>query len=165
MRRSVPNWLISSGWLDFWFSKRSAGPPARTVRSTISVISRCGSVSTATRTSSSSRSSSAIHARRSAGGAMSLLVAREAAAGLAARADHVDQLADCDHGADEQPDAEHPEDDRAALGGGVCKEEREHGETLDDRFLARSRSSRPGGCGERRERALGNPPSRRLRPA
>src|SRR6266545_4242076 len=102
MRRSVPNWLISSGWLDFWFSKRSAGPPARTVRSTISVISRCGSVSTATRTSSPSRSSSAIHARRSAGG------------------DDVDELAERDHGADQQPDPEHPEDDRAAFGGGIC---------------------------------------------
>src|SRR5262249_43770373 len=50
-------------------SKRSAGPPAFTVRSTISVISRLGSTSGDTRTSSPSRSSSAIHSRRSRGGA------------------------------------------------------------------------------------------------
>ena len=66
MRRSVPNWLISSGCSEpFGCSKRSAGPPALTVRSTISVISRCGSTSAATRTSSPSRSSSAIQSRRS----------------------------------------------------------------------------------------------------
>ena len=71
MRRSVPNWLTSSGWLlPFGRSKSSAGPPAFTVRSTISVTSRCGSTSAATRTSSPSRSRSAIHARRSAGGAI-----------------------------------------------------------------------------------------------
>ena len=50
------------------FSKRSAGPPERTVRSTISVTSRYGSTSAATRTSSPSRSRRAIHSRRSAGG-------------------------------------------------------------------------------------------------
>ena len=77
MRRSVPNWLISSGWLaPFGFSKRSAGPPALTVRSTISVISRSGSTSAVTRTSSPSRSRTAIQSRRSfmalsAGGAAS----------------------------------------------------------------------------------------------
>ena len=71
MRRSVPNWLTSSGRsLPRGRSKRSAGPPAFTVRSTISVISRCGSTSAETRTSSPSRSRSAIHARRSAGGAI-----------------------------------------------------------------------------------------------
>ena len=57
MRRSVPNWLISSGCCaPFALSKRSAGPPAFTVRSTISVTSRCGSTSAVTRTSSPSRS-------------------------------------------------------------------------------------------------------------
>ena len=66
MRLSVPNWLTSSGIaLPAGCSKSSAGPPARTVRSTISVISRCGSTSAATRTSSPSRSRSAIHSRRS----------------------------------------------------------------------------------------------------
>src|SRR6185312_8992946 len=60
--------LISSGWLEpFGLSNSSAGPPALTVRSTISVTSRCGSTSAETRTSSFSRSSSAIQARRSVG--------------------------------------------------------------------------------------------------
>ncbi len=46
MRRSVPNWLMSRGCDEpFGFSKRSAGPPERTVRSTISVTSRYGSTS------------------------------------------------------------------------------------------------------------------------
>ena len=49
----------------FGFSKSNAGPPALTVRSTISVISRSGSTSAETRTSSPSRSSSAIQSRRS----------------------------------------------------------------------------------------------------
>ena len=66
--RSVPNWLIRSGCSDpFGFSNSSAGPPAFTVRSTISVISRSGSTSAETRTSSPSRSSSAIQSRRSRG--------------------------------------------------------------------------------------------------
>src|SRR5215218_5031810 len=70
MRRSVPNWLIRSAWLEpRGFSNRSAGPPLFTVRSTISVISRSGSTSASTRTSSPSSSSRRIHARRSAGGA------------------------------------------------------------------------------------------------
>src|SRR3954470_7076809 len=70
IRRSVPNWLIKRGWLaPFGRSNSSAGPPALTVRSTISVTSRCGSTSAETRTSSPSRSSSAIQERRSAGGA------------------------------------------------------------------------------------------------
>jgi hypothetical protein len=46
-----------------------AGPPGLTTRSVISVISRCGSTSAETRTSSPSRSSSAIQSRRSRGGA------------------------------------------------------------------------------------------------
>src|SRR3954470_19189416 len=71
MRRSVPNWLISSGCREpFGRSKSSAGPPALTVRSTISVISRSGSTSALTRTSSPSRSSSEIHSRRSRGSAI-----------------------------------------------------------------------------------------------
>src|SRR5215831_3825425 len=65
IRRSVPNWLISSGWLEFGFSNSNAGPPALTTRSVISVISRCGSTSACTRTSSPSRSSIAIQSRRS----------------------------------------------------------------------------------------------------
>ena len=70
IRRSVPNWLISSGCSEpFGFSNSSAGPPALTVRSTISVISRSGSTSAETRTSSPSRSSSAIQSRRSFTGA------------------------------------------------------------------------------------------------
>ena len=69
MRRSVPNWLIRSGSFEpLTFSKRSAGPPALTTRSVISVISSSGSTSAATRTSSPSRSSRAIHSRRSAAG-------------------------------------------------------------------------------------------------
>src|SRR3954454_7114709 len=69
IRRSVPNWLIRSGCFAlFGRSKSSAGPPALTVRSTISVISRSGSTSAETRTSSPSRSSSAIHSRRSFAG-------------------------------------------------------------------------------------------------
>src|SRR3954453_15518484 len=71
MRRSVPNWLMSSGCLEpFGFSKSNAGPPDLTVRSTISVTSRYGSTSAPTRTSSLSDSSSRIHSRRSAGGAI-----------------------------------------------------------------------------------------------
>ena len=70
MRRSVPNWLMRSGCCEpFGFSNRSAGPPALTTRSTISVISRSGSTSAVMRRSSPSRSRSAIHSRRSRGGA------------------------------------------------------------------------------------------------
>ena len=71
MRRSVPNWLISSGCSEpFGFSNSSAGPPPDfTRRSTISVISRYGSTSAVIRCSSPSRSSSAIHSRRSLSGA------------------------------------------------------------------------------------------------
>src|SRR6185436_10157192 len=66
-------WLIRSGCrAPRGLSNRSAGPPAFTVRSTISVISRSGSTSAETRTSSPSRSSSAIHSRRSAGGAIAV---------------------------------------------------------------------------------------------
>ena len=43
IRRSVPNWLMRSGCSEpLTFVKRRAGPPAFTVRSTISVISRYG---------------------------------------------------------------------------------------------------------------------------
>ena len=57
------------GMLDpFGRSNRSAGPPALTVRSTISVISRYGSASAETRTSSPSSSSRRIRSRGSPGG-------------------------------------------------------------------------------------------------
>ena len=70
IRRSVPNWLIRSGSREpLTFSKSSAGPPDLTTRSVISVISSSGSTSAVTRTSSSSRSRSAIHSRRSLAGA------------------------------------------------------------------------------------------------
>jgi hypothetical protein len=73
IRRSAPNWLISSGCSDpFTFSNRSAGPPTFTVRSVISVISSSGSTSAVTRTSSPCRSSSSIQLRRSAGGAIAV---------------------------------------------------------------------------------------------
>ncbi len=66
IRRSVPNWLTRSGCrAPFGFSKSTAGPPPFTRRSTISVASRSGSTSAETRTSSPSRSRSAIHSRRS----------------------------------------------------------------------------------------------------
>ena len=66
IRRSVPNWLMSSGIaLPFGCSNSSAGPPARTVRATISVTSSFGSTAAETRTSSPDRSSRAIHSRRS----------------------------------------------------------------------------------------------------
>ena len=46
MRRSLPNWLMSSGSADpRTLRKSSAGPPALTTRSAISLISRCGSTS------------------------------------------------------------------------------------------------------------------------
>ena len=82
IRRSLPNWLISSGcWLSFGCSNSSAGPPALMTRSMISVTSRCGSTSAATRTSSPSRSRSEIHSRRSPGGtkaSVSLGIQRQA---------------------------------------------------------------------------------------
>ena len=66
MRRSVPNWLISSGSDDpRTFRNSSAGPPALTTRSAISLISRYGSTSAVTSTSSPSRPSRSIHSRRS----------------------------------------------------------------------------------------------------
>ena len=46
IRRSVPNWLISTGMREpRTLRNSSAGPPAFIVRSAISVISRCGSTS------------------------------------------------------------------------------------------------------------------------
>jgi hypothetical protein len=64
IRRSVPNWLISSGCREpFGLVKRSAGPPALTTRSTISVTSRSGSTSASMRNSSPSLSRSAIQSR------------------------------------------------------------------------------------------------------
>ena len=69
IRRSLPNWLISSGCDEpFGFSNRSAGPPLLTTLSVISVISRSGSTSAEMRTSSPSCSRSAIHSRRSEAG-------------------------------------------------------------------------------------------------
>ncbi len=53
MRRSVPNWFMRSGIAEpRTFRKRSAGPPALVTRSVISAISRCGSTSAATSTTS-----------------------------------------------------------------------------------------------------------------
>ena len=77
MRRSVPNWLISSGRSEpFGRSNRSAGPaglhrPVDDLRDL-----EVGSTSAATRTSSPSRSRSAIHSRRSAGGAIAASLGR-----------------------------------------------------------------------------------------
>src|SRR6478672_10896547 len=116
MRRSVPNWLISSGWLaPFGLSKRSAGPPAFTVRSTISVISRSGSTSAATRTSSPSRSSSAIHSRRSCIGIGSAPVAQP-----------VCFLGDGDHREKDEAGHEHRQDGLPSLFGGCRGEDGEH---------------------------------------
>src|SRR5262249_10807110 len=58
------------------FSNSSAGPPDFTTRSLISVISRSGSTSAATRTSSPLRSRSAIHSRRSPGDATTFILCR-----------------------------------------------------------------------------------------
>src|SRR5439155_812127 len=100
IRRSVPNWFTSSGCDEpFGFSNRSAGPPALTTRSTISVTSRCGSTSAETRASSPSRSRSPIQSRRSPGGAMTLVVA--AVAEVAA------ELAEDDHAQEDEADDEH----------------------------------------------------------
>jgi hypothetical protein len=66
MRRSVPNWLMSSGMRDpRTFVNSSAGPPAFVTRSVISAISRCGSTSAVTSTSSPSRRRWPIQSRRS----------------------------------------------------------------------------------------------------
>src|SRR6478752_10124907 len=111
IRRSVPNWLMSSGCsAPFGFSNRSAGPPALTVRSTISVISRSGSTSADTRTSSPSRSSSAIQSRRSFADTARLAVA--AAPALPAP---VDQLTERDHAEEHAAGGQHYLDDLAPL--------------------------------------------------
>ena len=66
MRRVLPNRLPSNGTLEpIGFSNSRAGPPARSVRSQISVISRLGSTGTEMRFNSPSASSSAINSRRS----------------------------------------------------------------------------------------------------
>ena len=66
IRRSVPNWLISTGIAEpLTLRNSSAGPPAFMVRSAISVISRCGSTSAVISASSPSRRSSSIQSRRS----------------------------------------------------------------------------------------------------
>ena len=66
IRRSVPNWLIRSGSDEpRTLRNSSAGPPALTTRSAISLISRWGSTSAVTSTSSPSRPSRSIHSRRS----------------------------------------------------------------------------------------------------
>ncbi len=77
IRRSVPNWLMRRGrWEPFTFVKRSAGPPLLTTRSVISVISRYGSTSASTSTSSPSCPSRSIQERRSAAGTASSLFQR-----------------------------------------------------------------------------------------
>ena len=116
MRRSVPNWLIRSGWREpFGCSNRSAGPPALTVRSTISVISRSGSTSAATRTSSPSRSRRSIHSRRSAGGAIAVSRTSVRSVAAAPVAQPPRRLAERDHGDEDQADDQHPDDDVDAL--------------------------------------------------
>ena len=75
MRRSEPNWLISSGMplAPFTFSNNRAGPPGRPylvaapleTRSVISVTSKMGSTSVRIRCSSPPCSSAAIHSLRS----------------------------------------------------------------------------------------------------
>src|SRR6266404_6513762 len=75
MRRSEPNWLISTGtpFAPFTFSNSSAGPPGRPyflaapleTRSAISVISSTGSTSVRILLSSPARSSAAIQSLRS----------------------------------------------------------------------------------------------------
>ena len=100
-------------------ARRAApGRPARTVRSTISVTSRCGSTSASTRTSSPSRSSSAIHSRRSSGqdGARRPLglPARATAPLTDARSPQRDELDDArSRPGRPKPDEQHREDDRA----------------------------------------------------
>src|SRR6476619_7365584 len=66
IRRSVPNWLIRSG-IDEprTFRKSSAGPPDLVTRSVISAISRSGSTSAVTSTSSSWRRRWSSQSRRS----------------------------------------------------------------------------------------------------
>src|SRR5919197_3262408 len=158
MRRSVPNWLISSGRsAPLGLSNSSAGPPALTVRSTISVISRCGSTSAETRTSSPSRSSSAIQERRSDEGAIGASVSRSLAA--AAMPQPVRGLTENDHGEEDQAHDEHRRDHLLPFGGGVCKHEREQhrGATLTKSPVVRRkrvsyrRLARAGRC-ERGER-------------
>src|SRR5262245_57030761 len=121
MRRSVPNWLIRSGCSEpLTFSNTRAGPPALTVRSLIAVISRYGSTSVETRLSSPSRSSRAIQARRSRGGAKARSVYGSSAgatapgqssvlrlarlAVLATVPEVLRQLPDRDHRDEDQPD-------------------------------------------------------------
>ncbi len=64
-RLGVPNKLPSKGISLFGFSNNNAGPPARKVRSQISVISRFGSTSTDTRLSSLWLSNPSMKSRRS----------------------------------------------------------------------------------------------------
>src|SRR6266849_166015 len=130
--RSVPNWLISSGCCEpFGCSKRSAGPPALTVRSVISVISRRGSTSAVTRTRSPSRSRSAIQSRRSPAGFTASSLVRSLVAAVAQPAE---ELAEPDHADEDQADDQHAGDDVPPLGGGVGEhgEHGEHGATLAD---------------------------------
>ena len=66
MRRSLPNWLISTGRSEpITFRNSSAGPPAFITRSAISVISRWGSTGASTSINSPIPRSACIHSRRS----------------------------------------------------------------------------------------------------
>src|SRR5215471_1482873 len=147
IRRSVPNWLIKSGcWDPFRFSNSSAGPPAFTVRSVISVISRSGSTSTETRTSSPSRSSSAIQSRRSFtarvyGPSAYATVALAAALALG---DPVREVAERDHEQEGHADPEHHQNDLFPLLGGRLDRQqrmemrRDHGGNLTQPSTTRS---------------------------
>src|SRR3954452_14419149 len=149
IRRSVPNWLIRSGCsAPRGRSKSSAAPPALTVRSTISVISRSGSTSADTRTSSPSRSSNAIQSRRSFAGTRRVYgvwLGAPLGLGLAAalRAP-VGELAERDHADEHQPRAQHQQDDLAPLlrsrllGEQQVEERGEHGGNLAHSLTRRS---------------------------
>src|SRR5205814_9463379 len=114
----------------FGCSKRSAGPPAFTVRSTISVTSRSGSTSAATRTSSPSRSRTAIQSRRSF---------KE----LTPVAQPVRQLDQRNHRDEDEADDEHRQDSLLAFLRGCLGEELEHqGESIEPARKRRAGAAR-----------------------
>ena len=123
MRRSVPNWLMSSGTLASLRAleeqRRAAGLDER---STISVTSRCGSTSAATRTSSPSRSRSAIHSRRSPTERHQCGESRQARAAAGGRRGGGPPTSSARRARSPTGRSgrrQHPEDDVGALAGGV----------------------------------------------